>query len=116
VTNLTRRSVAGLLAARAALADQDWVKQVRVRIAAGRDRLTRTLDELGLRHTDSQATFVFFESPLPAGSVRQAFAQRGLLIAKPFPPLDGWPRISISTEGEVARAVQVLRDLFRKSK
>jgi len=104
-----------ITAARAALADQDWVKQVRMRIAAGRDRLTRTLNELGLRHTDSQANFVFFESPLPTTSVRQIFARHGLLVAKPFPPLDGWLRISIGTEEEVTRTDQVLRDLFRKS-
>lgn len=105
-----------IAAARAALADQAWVAQVRTRIAAGRTRLTRTLDELGLRHTDSQANFVFFESPLPVPDARQAFADHGLLVGKPFPPLDRWIRVSIGTEEDVTRTDRALREIFRTTR
>jgi hypothetical protein len=65
-----------LAAASAALADQDWVAQVRRRTLAGRRRLTAALDGLGLRHSASHANFVFFQSPVDAAQLR-AKAARG---------------------------------------
>lgn len=79
-------------------------------------RLTRTLDQIGLRHTDSQANFVFFESPLPVPDARQAFTDHGLLVGKPFPPLDRWIRVSIGTEEDVTRTDRALREILRKTR
>ncbi|MCQ8242082.1 pyridoxal phosphate-dependent aminotransferase [Rhizosaccharibacter radicis] len=102
-----------LAAAAGALGDQDWVRQVRGRIVAGRTRLTATLDRLGLRHSDSHANFVFFQvSPTEHGGAdrfRRRLAEQGLLVGKPFPPLNDWIRISVGTEAEVSRTIAALQ-------
>ena len=102
-----------IAAAGAALADQGWVRQVRSRIAAGRERLTAALDQLGLEHSRSVADFVFFRSPLPAEELRRNLLDRGIVVARPFPPLDGWIRISIGNEAEVTHTIAALRGSLR---
>ncbi len=99
-----------IAAAAAALADQGWLRHVRARTAAGRARLTAALDQLGLKHSGSVANFVFFQSPVQASRLRQDLRQRGILVARSFPPLDQWVRISIGTEDEVTRTIRALRD------
>ena len=98
-----------IAAAGAALADQGWVRQVRSHIVAGRARLTATLDQLGLQHTRSVADFVFFRSPVPADRLRHDLLQHGVAVARPFPPLDQWVRISVGTEAEVTHTISALR-------
>ncbi|AQT06047.1 pyridoxal phosphate-dependent aminotransferase [Acetobacter persici] len=99
-------------AASAALTDQNWVRSVHTRIAAGRTRLTQTLDSLTLKHTDSEANFVFFQSPKPVADVREQFAKQGIVIARPFAPLNDWLRISVGTEAEVTRVISALKEIF----
>ena len=101
-----------LVAAEAALADQAYVAQVVHRSLIQRNRLTATLDGLGLRHTDSRANFVFFESPLPAADVRAALAARGIIVARAFPPLDQWVRITVGTEAETDQVIAVLNAIY----
>ena len=94
----------------AALADQGWVRQVRNRVVAGRLRLTAELERLGLEHSRSVANFVFFRSPVPAETLRHDLLLRGIIVARPFPPLDQWIRISVGTEEEVTHTISALRD------
>ncbi len=102
-----------LAAAGAALADQGWIRQVRGRVVAGRARLTAALEGLGLEHTRSVADFVFFRSPIPAETLRHDLLRRGIVAARPFPPLDGWIRISVGTEAEVTHTIAALRDSLK---
>lgn len=99
-------------AASASLEDQSWTRSVHDRIAAGRARLTNTLDSLHLKHTESEANFVFFQSPQPAADVRDRFAKLGIVIARPFAPLNDWLRISVGTEPEVTRVIAALKQIF----
>ncbi|OAG75018.1 aminotransferase [Acetobacter malorum] len=99
-------------AASAALEDQSWARSVHDRIAAGRARLTSTLDSLSLKHTESEANFVFFQSPKPVSEVREHFAKLGIVIARPFAPLNDWLRISVGTEAEVTRIISTLKQIF----
>ena len=81
-------------------------------VKQGRDRLHAALDRLGLRHTDSRASYVFFQSRLPAQGVREALAARGLVVGKAFPPLDDWIRITIGTAAETDAVIATLDTLF----
>ena len=83
-----------LAAAGAALADQRHVAVVRAGVAAERQRLHGALDALGLVHTDSRANFVYYRAKA-ADRSRGAFAAGGVEIARAFPPLDDWVRITI---------------------
>ncbi len=100
-----------LVAASAALADQDHVRATASNVQRERGRLHAALDRLGLRHTDSRASFVFFQSPLPAQGVRDALAANGLVVGKSFPPLDDWIRITVGTAAETNAVITALDTL-----
>ena len=99
-----------LAAASAALADQGHVALVRDRTAAERRRLHTALDALSLRHTDARGNFVFFRTPA-ASRLRAAAATAGIEIARPFPPLDDWIRVTIGQPTENDRFLAVLRQV-----
>lgn len=107
--SLSRLSLA---AAGAALADQAHVTDIRARTASERQRLQAALDALALRHTDSRADFVFFQSAA-APRIRAAAAAAGVEIARPFPPLDDWVRVTVGLPAENDRFLAVLRATVR---
>lgn len=98
-----------LAAAEAALGDQAHVRSVAARTRVNRERVHAALDSLGLRHTNSVANFVFFESRLPADDVRRALSARNVTPGRAFPPLDRWIRITIGTEADTDRTIAALR-------
>ncbi|MES2054855.1 MAG: histidinol-phosphate transaminase [Pseudomonadota bacterium] len=104
-----------LAAAAAALADQAHVGSVRSSVAAERQRLTAVLNQSGLRHSESRANFVFFSTPEAAG-FRAAFVAAGIQVARPFPPLDDWIRISIGRPVDNDRVIAVLRGLTKDAR
>lgn len=104
-----------VVAANAALADQNWVGEVRRRVVAGRMRVTEALDALHLQHTDSKANFVFFRSPIPVDQARAELSRNGIEAARPFPPLNDWIRIAIGTESEVDRTIAALNAVYRRT-
>ena len=97
-----------LAAAGAALADQRHVRSVHDAVAHERARIHQRIDRLGWRRTDSRADFVFFKPPAPA-ALRRAFAQAHIAIARPFPPLDDWIRVTIGTPAENDAVLAVLQ-------
>lgn len=101
-----------LVAAEAALGDQAHVRSVAARTRVNRDRVHAALNSLGLRHTDSRANFVFFESRLPADDVRRALTARRVTPGRAFPPLDQWIRITIGPEADTDRTVAALRAIY----
>lgn len=104
-----------LAAAAAALADPDWIGQVRIRTLAGRRRLEAALTRLGLEQSDSRANFVFFRSPIAAEQLRARLAEAGILVGRAFPPLDEWVRITVGTEPEVDRTIAALHAILHPS-
>jgi histidinol-phosphate aminotransferase len=101
-----------LMAAAAALGDQAHVASVRATVIGERDRVTAALDALGFKHTASRANFVFFRPPDAAG-LRTRFAAASIQVARPFPPLDDWIRITIGRRTENDRVIAVLRGAGR---
>lgn len=97
-----------LAAAAAALGDQRHVATVRAGVAAERRRLHRELDTLALLHTDSRANFVFYRSP-QADRDRAAFTAAGIEIARTFPPLEDWIRVTVGRPAENDRVLATLR-------
>jgi len=74
--------------------------------------ITKTLDELKLPYLDSHANFVFFQSGRDIGELNKTFADRGIIIGRPFPPLNDWCRISTGTPEEVAIFNQTLKEVL----
>jgi histidinol-phosphate aminotransferase len=71
------------------------------------------LDCLGLRHSESRANFVFFETALPHATVAAQFLARNVRIGRAFEPLDRWVRISIGLPEENTTALAALEEIFR---
>lgn len=101
-----------IAAASAALEDTAHVARVRTAVAAERTRWHASLDALRLRHTDSRASFIFFDAGRPHSQLAAAFAARRIQIARAFPPFDNWARITIGLPAENQRAQQALRDIL----
>jgi len=61
------------------------------------------LDTQKLRYARSEANFVFFQTGQSIENFRPAMKDRGVLVARPFPPYGTWCRVSIGTEEEMRR-------------
>lgn len=109
----------GLVAAAAAIADQDWVARCREANARERARLAAAIGALGnhgLAAVPSAANFVLMtcpeEGPLAASALHAALAARGILVR--WLPAQGLPhglRISVGTEDENGRLIDALHEL-----
>lgn len=104
----------GLVAANASLNDRAFLDAMRSNIKAERDAWHALFERLGVRYTDSQANFVFFDAGRPHQVVASRLASRGIDVGRAHPPLDNWVRISIgiARHNEFARqaVAEVLRD------
>lgn len=103
----------GVVAAQASLRDPDYIESLRLRIKAGRDALLALLDERGCRYAVPQGSFVFFQTGRPIAEFQAAMRAEGILVARPFPPLLDWCRITIGTEEEMELAHKAIRKVLR---
>lgn len=110
-----RISQAGALAA---LADRDWLAQVKAGIAAGRDRLGRIARANGLEPLPSATNFVTIDLGRDGDHARRVLAEaqaRGLFIRMPgVAPLDRCLRISIGP-GDALDVVEEVLPLALKA-
>jgi histidinol-phosphate aminotransferase len=99
-------------AAAASLRDACYLPRVHDAVAAERAKWHALLDELGLRRTESQGNFVYFDAGRPHAEVAAALQAEGVVIGRAFPPYATWVRITIGLPEENARAQAVIRRLF----
>jgi histidinol-phosphate aminotransferase len=104
------------IAASAALRDTQFVNDTRVKVATERARWNTALDRLGLRHSDSRGSFVFFEAGRPQKALATAFLAKGIDIGRDFPPLEQWTRITIGRPEENALAIDALGDIVGRGR
>ena len=99
-------------AACAAIADEDFVRNVRERNAQGRERVEEFCRAQGFDHFPSQANFVLLEVPGGAEQACKALKKQGLLVASGASL--GFPsriRMSIGTEDQITDALLALSTL-----
>jgi histidinol-phosphate aminotransferase len=92
-------------AATASLGDRGELERRKVANEAARHQLHGVLAERSLHHSDSQANFVYFELPIDAADAAERFTEQGVII-RPMP--GGWVRVTIGSEEENRRFVEVL--------
>lgn len=92
----------GVVGAQASLEDTAFVEGARRRIKAGRDELIGVLKEKGRRYAEPQGSFVFFHTGQPIAEFQAKMRAAGVIVARPFPPLFDWCRISVGTPAEMA--------------
>lgn len=102
-----------IAAAAAALHDRGHVNQVREKLGAQRAGWQAALDALHLQHTQSVASFVFFNAGRPQPALAAALRSRGIEIGRQFPPYDNWARITVGRPEQNKWVQQQLRELFR---
>jgi histidinol-phosphate aminotransferase len=92
-----------LAAAQAALRDAAGVRDFFTRNSKDRQTFVREAEKRGRRVIPSYANFVMMETGRPAKSVIDHCRENGVLIGRPFPPMDNYVRISLGTEAEMVR-------------
>jgi histidinol-phosphate aminotransferase len=95
----------------AALGDEAYTREVISRIVATRERVTRSLREMGFQLTDSQTNFLWTRppEPFPAEYIFRALKERGIYVRHfPGPRTGDHLRISIGTDEQMDRLVEAL--------
>jgi histidinol-phosphate aminotransferase len=102
--------VLSLVAATAALEDQDYLRTIRARVIATRDRLSTALINLGFEVTPSQANFVWCRHrERPNKAIYEGLKRRHILVR--YMLYEGYGdglRISIGTDAEIDRLLEEL--------
>ncbi len=96
-------------AALTALQDRERVAEMRSANTTARAMTARALREAGYRVAPSEANFVMVDVKRDIRVFQQACRARGVDIARPFPPLLTWARITIGTMAEMEHAVEALK-------
>lgn len=102
----------GIRASVGALTDGGWVERGRAANRAGRDQLRRAFEGMGFKVAESHANFVFANIRRDAAEFAKRCREMGIMVGRPFPPLNTWTRVSMGTEDEVRRAIDVFRKVL----
>jgi histidinol-phosphate aminotransferase len=102
-----------LTAAAASLRDEGYLARIHDAVAQERARWNAFLDGLKLRHTDSQANFVYFDAGRPHPEVAAALQAEGVMVGRAFPPYTNWVRITIGLPEENIRAQTALGNFLK---
>jgi len=101
-------------AAIASLKDDAYVANMRTKIVAERQKLLDLLRELGRPYAEPQTNFVFFNAGRPHAEMIARMQAEGVAIARAFPPLLDWVRLTIGLPEENAHARKALRAVLAR--
>ena len=82
------------------------------RIRAERDRILEALPRIGVEAFGSDANFVLFRPPSPAGEVWQGLLDRGVLVRDFSTAVPGCLRVTAGTPTEVGRFLSALQEVL----
>ena len=105
-------NIMAIEAGKAALADKDFYRFSLQKTNEAKAMIIQTLNELKLPYLESHANFVFFQSGKDIAELGKTMAQKGVLIGRPFPPLNDWCRISTGTFEEMALCNQAIKEVL----
>ena len=97
----------------AAIEDDAWFQETRARIMASRELLFRDLSELGFEVLPSAANFLFARHPRRSGAHLAAQLRERDVLVRHFrkPRIQDFLRITVGTQDQCSRLVDVLRGL-----
>jgi histidinol-phosphate aminotransferase len=90
-------------------ASQAWVKRVTLELRA---KTVGELRSLGYESIPSDTNFFMVHLRRPVQPVIEAFRKKGVLVGRPFPPLDEHLRVSIGTADEMDRFMVAFKDIM----
>jgi histidinol-phosphate aminotransferase len=108
--SLSQGTLSGLSAAAAvaALADRAHLDKQKALNREARAFTVKAFEAAGYHVLPSQANFVMVDVHREVGGVQAVCRQSGVLIARAFPPLTTYARVSIGTLDEMRRALDVM--------
>lgn len=106
--------VLSLVAATAAIEDQDYLRQTTTKILKTRDRLENTLREFGFQVLSSQANFVWCQrTDWPVKPIYEALKNRRILVRyMNYSGFGDGLRISVGTEDEIDALLSKMKQLL----
>ena len=104
-------SVPALLAAKAALEDDEFYRFSLQKNAEALQFLYKKLDEAGLSYVKSHANFVFFKSGKDIRELNTLMAAKNIYVGRPFPPLNDWCRVSTGRMEEMQAFAKALSEV-----
>ncbi|MDM1696105.1 histidinol-phosphate transaminase [Thiopseudomonas alkaliphila] len=107
----------GLVAAVAALEDEEYLQESRASNKHGLQQLSTAFDELGLSYIESRGNFIAVDFARDAAPINQALLEQGVIVR----PVAGYAmptflRVSVGTEQENARFIEVLEQVLADAK
>jgi histidinol-phosphate aminotransferase len=88
---------------------QAWVKKVTIDL---REKTIKDLAALGYQSIPSDTNFFMVHLKRPVVPVIDEFKKKGVLVGRPFPPLNEHLRVSIGTPEEMNRFMVAFRDIM----
>jgi histidinol-phosphate aminotransferase len=102
------------LAARAAIADPDYLKQYVAEILAARESLCAGLTKIGIPFHKSAGNFILIQCGNRAAQVKDKLAASGILVRDRSHELAGAVRVTVGTEAQVDRFLGELEHIWRE--
>lgn len=117
VARLDKKSMSGpnvlaIAAAKAALEDKEFYRFSLEKNKVMIKMMTDTLDDLKLDYVPSACNFLFFHAGRHISEVHAAYEKEGILVGRPFPPMNDWCRVSMGTEEQVEQLCAATRRIF----
>ena len=92
---------------------QAWVKKTTITL---REKTIKDLAALGYQSIPSDTNFFMVNLKRPIVPVIDEFKKKGVLVGRPFPPLNEHLRVSIGTPEEMNRFMVAFRDIMTTTK
>ena len=105
----------GATAARACIRDEAHVANERRLNRAAREFTRTWFENAGYRVTPSHANFIMVNIRRDSVNFQYACAEQGVMVGRPFPPLNNQARISIGTMDEMRRATEIFRRVLGRA-
>jgi histidinol-phosphate aminotransferase len=98
-----------IVAARASLGDQQFLKQSIESNARSKQILLEELSRLGIPWLESHTNFVMFRIQGETAQFASRMKERGILVGRPFPPMTDHNRVSLGRPEEMEHFAETLR-------
>lgn len=105
-------NIMAIEAGKAALRDAEFFQFSLQKNLECRTLIEKNLDDLKLQYLPSQANFVFFHANRDVRELAKQMLAKGIIVGRPFPPLNDWCRVSTGTLEEVQMFNAALREII----
>lgn len=94
----------------AAMKDQEYYKEVKAMVVAGREYIEMELEAMGCNVYHSQTNFIYFDAHVSPEWLRDVLAEQGIMISS-----NQISRVSVGTVKENKMFIGVMEELLEKA-